>query len=159
MKNRLELDKMLNSSEVVQTTDKIRELRHSSQIRRDVRTISLLEQKYSRLNKDMLLKMAQKQANFLYTHYTLIFNKLVNHELNVNILFNFINVLEQIECGELNQHEGSQQVGQILKELYIDGVINKKEKTKKDLSETNKKKDKSKKPKKISYKQFKLMNS
>ena len=35
----------------------------------------------------------------------------------------FLNILKQIEDGELNQHEGSYLVGQHLKELYVDSAL------------------------------------
>ena len=44
-------------------------------------------------------------------------------DFDIKILIRLINVLEQIEIGLYNQHEGSAIVGQILKEIYIDPVV------------------------------------
>ena len=66
--------------------------------------------------------------NFLFTNYTDIYNRIKNDEINIELLFNFLNVLSDIENGEINQHEGSFIVGKILKEIYIDSALKKAEK-------------------------------
>ena len=48
--------------------------------------------------------------------------------LNLEILFRLINVLKNIEEGDMDQHEGSVVVGKILKEMYIDSALKKAEK-------------------------------
>lgn len=156
---RLKLDDLLRKDDIIQTTDKIREIRHSSQIRLAVDNIVKLKRNHSRLGKEMFRNMAIKQANFLYVNYSVLFNKLVNEELNVKILYEFINILSQIENGQINQHEGSYLVGKKLKELYVDGVINKDKKSREqDAIEDQKRMEKMKKPKKkINYKQFKML--
>ena len=158
MKETLELEKIMNATDVPQTTETIREVRHSSKIRNDVAVICNLHKKYNRVSKDMYINIAKRQADFLYTHYNDLFNKIINDELNLTILYEFLNVLEQIENGELNQHEGSKIVGQKLKELYIDGVINRKKKTQEELNKSNSKKKHLKPKKNLNYKQFKLLN-
>ena len=76
----------------------------------------------------------------------------------LTILAKFISLLERIEDGEIDQHEGSYLVGKLLKELYIDSALKKSE----ALDEKNAKLDKQKeaeiiKPKhKISWKEFKI---
>ena len=156
---RLKLDDLLRKDDVLQTTDKIRELRHSNQIKLAVDNIVKLKKNHSRVSKEMFRNMATAQANFLYVNYGVLFNKLVNEELNIKILYEFIKILSQIENGEINQHEGSYLVGKKLKELYVDGVINKDKKCReKDAVDDQAKLDKMKKPKKkISYKQFKIL--
>jgi hypothetical protein len=37
----------------------------------------------------------------------------------------FLNVLQRIENGDIDQHEGSYFVGQFLKELYVDSALKK----------------------------------
>lgn len=157
MDDKIQLDKLLNSDDIVQTTDKIRQLKHSKGIRNDINTILRLQQKYNRLSNEMFENIARKHVEFLYTNYRMIYNKVLKNELNLNILFEFINVLEKIENGELNQHEGSKVIGQKLKELYIDGLINKDKKKNDDLSKDKKKHIKPKQ--KVNYKEFKLLNT
>ncbi len=70
-----------------------------------------------------------------------------------------LDILKKIEDGELNQHEGSYLVGKYLKEMYIDSALKTKEKL--EAKERNKKTPK--KPfanveKKISYKDYKILN-
>ena len=68
------------------------------------------------------------ECNFLYTYYTDIYNKIRKDEIDLSILNKFLNVLQQIEEGKINQHEGSFLVGSLLKELYIDSALKKSEK-------------------------------
>ena len=83
-------------------------------------------------------------------------NKIKKDEIDTKILYKFIDVLKQIEDGELNQHEGSFLVGTLLKELYIDSALKKSEKLDEQYGTTKEE------PKKatinISWKQFKNMN-
>ena len=100
--------------------------------------------------------MAKKQCSFLYDNYTNIFNRLLKDELNLAILANFLSVLKRIEDGEIDQHEGSYEVGLLLKKLYIDSVLKQKEKG--ERKDRRKKKKKRKKiVKKISWSRFKEM--
>ena len=66
----------------------------------------------------------------------------------------FLEVLKNIEDEKVNQHEGSYQVGKILKELYIDSALKKSEK----LDKKYKSKDSENKGKNISWKEYKEKN-
>ena len=68
-------------------------MKHSLLIKQDVEEIILTKRKYSKLKLETLQQMCMKRANFLYTNYTNIFNKLVKGELNLEILgnLNFFN--------------------------------------------------------------------
>lgn len=150
-RERLNLEKMLNDKDVEQTTEKIRSLRHSKQIKSDVQALLDLKRKYSRVSKETLNSMAVKRCNFLFKHYTNIFNRVFEDQLDLNMLGSFIEVLRRIEDGEIDQHQGSYEVGTLLKRMYIDSAL-RKDKTK------DKKQIAFKKPKnKISWAQFKQM--
>ena len=150
-RERLNLEKMLNDKDVEQTTEKIRSLRHSQQIKNDVQALLDLKRKYSRVSKETLNSMAVKRCNFLFKHYTNIFNRVFEDQLDLNMLGSFIEVLRRIEDGEIDQHQGSYEVGTLLKRMYIDSAL-RKDKTK------DKKQVAFKKPKnKISWAQFKQM--
>jgi hypothetical protein len=41
----------------------------------------------------------------------------------MDIMFNTLDVLKQIENGEIDQNEGSVLVGKLLKELYVDSAL------------------------------------
>lgn len=122
-REKLDLRKMVKKSEVMDTTDKIRKLRHSSMIKENVKTMLLLKKKYTRMSKEMLKNIVIKQCNFLYLNYTNIFNKLFKDLIDVELLFKFIDILRQIEDSEYDQHEASVKVGKILKQIYIDSAL------------------------------------
>lgn len=161
---RLDLSKLLQKFDGEETTDKIRNLKHSNKILADVMEVENLKKKYNRIKTNDFNKfknICQHNANFLYTYYTNIFIRLIKDELDIQILCKFIIILQKIENGELDQHEASVIVGKILKELYIDSSIrqnNKREKKdKKDKKgKKNKKNNKEKNVNKnISWKEYK----
>ena len=59
-----------------------------------------------------------------------IYNKIRKDEIDMTILLKFLDVLKKIEDNELDQHEGSFEVGKLLKELYVDSALRKAEKLK-----------------------------
>ncbi len=122
-KERLNLKKMVKEFKTEETTDKIRQLKHSVKIKQDVETMIMLKRKYPKLKKEMLQTMAQNKCMFLWENYTNIFNKLFGGYIDVEMLYKFINVLAKIEEGEYDQHEASMIVGKILKEIYIDSAL------------------------------------
>ena len=68
-----------------------------------------------------------------------------------------MDVLRQIEDGQLDQHEGSFLVGTLLKELYVDSALKKAEKLNIESDKNNQMEPK-RVENKISWKQFKMMN-
>ena len=85
--------------------------------------------------------MLTSQCNFLFNNYTDIFNKVKKDEINLETLWNLLNILKKIEDGNIDQHTGSFEVGKLLKQIYIDGAImkenNKKKKSKKQSKPVN----------------------
>ena len=151
---RLALSKMLKDNDVEETTQLVRELKHSSLIADDVNKMITLKQKYQRLDTEKLGNICKSQCKFLYQYYTDIYNKLFKNEINLNLLFKFLNVLKDIEDGKMDQHEGSFLVGKILKEIYIDSVLKQEEHDKSKLAKKDRKKGY--KPKKnITWSQWK----
>jgi hypothetical protein len=75
-----------------------------------------------------LTETAIRECYFLYSNYTDIFNKIKKDEIDIDILFQFLNVLEQIENGSVDQHEASFEVGTLLKKIYIDSALRKADK-------------------------------
>ena len=145
------MNKLVSQYDSEDTTDKIRELKHSKRIYEDVCTIQKLKRDYSRLretNKDQFVTMMKNRAPFLYENYSNIFHRLKKDQVNIQILFMFLKTLEAIENGEVDQNEASVQIGQLLKEMYVDKVI--------DTSKEEKKVYK--KPKNdISWQQYRTM--
>lgn len=159
-KQRLDLSKMIKEYQSEETTDKIRELKHSKMIYNDVNTMILVKKQYTRMereNNEQFKNICKKRCEFLYNNYTNIFNKLFKDELDLNILHQFLQVLQRIENGEIDQHEGSYLVGMTLKKLYIDSAL----KHEKKLDAVDKKRGKDTKPshksKNISWNEYKKL--
>ena len=118
---------MINANNTEDYSELIRELKHSEIIRSETKTLLYLKSKYND-DVDKVHLEAVSDCNFIYTYYTDIYNKLLKNELDVNILYKFLNVLQKIENGDINQHEGSFIVGSVLKELYVDSALKKADK-------------------------------
>lgn len=114
---RLQLNEMIRANNSVDNTSLIRELKHSSAIWKDVTTIIRLKEgkEWKEVESECM-----QQADFLYTRYTMIFNRLLRDRLDVSILQTFLEVLKDIEEGKLDQHEAAYQIGMLLKKMYID---------------------------------------
>lgn len=129
--NRLNLQKMINANNVEDMTDKIRETKHSHLIKSDLKTLLFLKKKHSNLqneNPNEFENICIKECQFMFNNYTDIFNKVRKDEINLNMLQQFLDILREIEDGNLDQHTASFKVGTILKEIYIDSALKKSEK-------------------------------
>ena len=121
---------MIKTNDTEDNTVLIRSLQHSKLILADVNNILSLKKKYAALEKsdpDEFSTLCSGHANFIFTTYTDIFNKVIKNEINLDTLLELINVLKSIEEGACDQHEGSFAVGKILKEMYIDSALIKSE--------------------------------
>lgn len=151
-KQRLELQKMINDNDVQDQTELIRNLKHSSILVNEINKMMMLKAQY-RNDPEKIQMECITECNFLYTYYTDIFNKIKKDEIDLKILNKFLNVLQKIEEGELNQHEGSFLVGNLLKELYIDSALRKADKLDKEYGD--KEERPIHEPINVSWKQFK----
>jgi hypothetical protein len=152
--SRLQLQRMVQANNVEDQTDLIRNLKHSIVLKSDINTLLFLKSKYGD-DTDKIHLEAMSECNFLFTYYTDIYNKIRKDEIELKILFQFLDVLKRIEDNELDQHEGSFLVGTLLKELYIDSALKKADKLNKLQGEEEKPKEE---PIKISWKQYKHIN-
>lgn len=154
--DKLNLNKMIDANNVQDCTDDIRTKKHSKLIKDDVTRLVALKQKYSRLaqsNPNQFDTMCVSQCSFLFNHYMDIFNKIKKDELNLQILYQLLEVLKQIEEGKLDQHAGAFEVGKLLKTMYIDSALIKAERIDKKTGE--KKVVAKKKEKKITWAEYK----
>lgn len=154
----LTLQRLIKENDVVDQTDNIRKLKHSEDIKRDIIRINVLHEKEKELkinNKKEFDDLLRRECSFLYNNYTDIFNKLKNEEINVQLLLLFVQKLAAIENGESNQHNASYDIGQILKQIYIDSALKRTEKNEKEVIEKINKEPAIN----ISWKQYKSMNS
>jgi len=132
----LNLNRLISESQEYQdNTEHIRKVKHSIKIRDDVQLIEDLKRTHYKKDADgnvvipdNFLELCQNSAQFLFFHYTDIFNKVVKDELNLEILYKFLLILKMIEDGRVNQEEGSVAVGKLLKEMYVDSALKRSEK-------------------------------
>lgn len=154
-KQRLHLQKMIAANNVEDQTESIRRLKHSNILKNDLNNMVLIKAKY-RDDPEKIHLESMNECNFLFTYYTDIYNKVRKDEIDISILYTFLDVLKKIEDGELDQHEGSFQVGTILKKMYVDSALKKAEKLDEENQST---KEECIKPSvHISWKQFKKIN-
>jgi hypothetical protein len=102
--------------------------------------------------------MCVNRCGFLFNTYTDIFNKVKKNEIDLTILGQLLGVLKMIEDGKVGQHEASVEVGQLLKQIYIDSALKKSEKLDKLHSGSSSSSSSSSDlppAKKISWKQYK----
>ena len=121
---RLQLQNMIQANNVEDQTSLIRNLKHSMILRTQVTQLVLLKSNYGDDAEKINIE-GMRECNFLFTYYTDIYNKVRKGELDLQMLTKFLDVLKDIEDGVLNQHEGSFQVGSILKEMYVDSALKK----------------------------------
>ena len=151
---RLQLQNMIKANNVEDQTNLIRTLKHSDLLKSDINSLILLKAKY-RGEPEKINEVALIECNFLFTYYTEIYNKVKKDEIDLNILFKFIEVLKNIEDGKIDQHEGAFTVGTLLKNIYIDSALKKADKLNEEYEKKNPKVP-FKEPNQINWKQFKL---
>lgn len=148
--DRIQLENMLRENQVEDTTRKIRTLKHSSKLLASVKLIERMKKQYPRMlktNYEQFESMVRtRDEQWMWTHYTNIYHKLMKNQLNPSILYSMVTVLQKIENDELTQHEASIAVGRMLKQIYIDGVIH-------DTPDTQRKQQR--KMKRIDWREYK----
>ena len=154
-KQRLQLQNMIKTNNVEDQTDLIRNLKHSQVLRNEINNMIMIKAKY-RGDNEKIAEECMNESNFLFTYYTDIFNKVKKDEIDINLLYQFLDILKKIEDGELDQHEGSFHVGSILKAIYVDSALKKADKL--DAENEKEKVEHKKANMNISWKQFKKMN-
>jgi len=117
------LNRLIKENDVQDNTEKIKSLKHSSQIRNDIAVI----QNIKRQNKSKDFKTLDEEAihkcSFLYKNYPNIYNKMLKDEIDIKVMYTFLDELSKIENGTQNQHEASYNIGMLLKSLYVDKKI------------------------------------
>lgn len=140
--DRFQLKKMVEAHSVEDNTSKLREMQHSGEIRRCVNYI--VEKKKVFKTKAELEAAIAGECGFLLFHYFDIYNLMLK-DGDVGLLNKFLDVLQAIEEGRCDQHEGSFLVGKILKEMYIDTVVK---------ETATEEREKPKEPKSITWAQY-----
>jgi hypothetical protein len=120
---RLELQKMCRENSVSDQTELMRQLKHSSIIRSEIDTIIKRRNEFQGDDIKVLKFELMSECEFLFTYYTDIFNRVVKDEVDIQMLYQFLDMLKQIEDGNTDQHEASYKIGSLLKEMYIDSAL------------------------------------
>ena len=116
---RIKLDELMRTNNTIDNTEKIRTLKHSAFILKDV--LRMVRLKKSNI-KDR--SVFEKECYFLFINYTHIFNRILTDGIDLPVFIHFLNELKEIEQGKKSQQEASYTIGTLLKKMYIDPVIN-----------------------------------
>lgn len=145
------LNRLIKENDVQDNTDKIKSLRHSPKIRNDVAVIQNIKRQLKTKDFAKLDKEAIHKCSFLYANYPNIYNKLLKDEIDIKVLYTFLDELAKIENGDQDQHEASYNIGMLLKSMYVDKKIGLDSKDKSNDSS----KKKRKKTSNLSYAEYK----
>jgi hypothetical protein len=124
--DRLNLKKMMSEMDYVDNTDTIRRLKHSVQIRDNIRKLEDLKREHADMrirSPEQFFNIAYTECDFLYNNYSDIFRRLMNDAIDINIMSKLLIVLKLIEEGHIDQEDGAIRVGKLLKELYLDSAV------------------------------------
>jgi len=159
--DKLDLKKLIADSDYQDNTDNIRKLKHSVLMRNDIEKILKLKSKHVRLIRndfDGFTKLCISQCNFLFSHYTDIFNRVLKDELDLSILGSVMDILGKIEEGKVDQMKGSIEVGELLKKMYIDSALKTGDRINNKNDAGNDKEHVFAESKTLSWKEFKILN-
>lgn len=157
--DKLKLQSLISANNVENQTPLIRQVKHSEFIKKDVeKLIKLLKIKKSFKSVKEFESKCIKECEFIFSNYTDIYNKVFKNEIDLNILYNFLDALKDIEDGKLDQHEASIKVGMYLKDLYIDSALKKTNNNDKK-NQDNKLRSENNKNLNISWKEFKNLQN
>jgi|UniRef100_A0A6C0JCX2 hypothetical protein len=154
-----QLEKLIGENDVVDNTALIREVKHSDLIKKDIIKMNILHETCGDLRERNIVAFHEKtreECSFIFTHYTEIYHKLKNREIDHSLLMRFVGILKQIEDGNLDQHEASYSVGTVLKEIYIDSALKDAERL--DSQTDNQTTKQTEPAKSISWKEYRRKN-
>jgi hypothetical protein len=121
-----QLKKMSESAKFEDMTERIRDVKHSQQLKKSIHHLMEYKKKHSDLlstNRPLFEENLMKEDNFLFLNYMELYTTLLKMDVDSMILNAVLTCLEQIETGECDQHEASVRVGTLLKSVYIDKVV------------------------------------
>ena len=159
--DRIDLKRLLSTSDCENNTEHIRTMKHSTKIQNDIMKLVQFkdaQQTMAESYPDKFVEEAKILVPFLAKGYTDIFNKVIRNEINFEILGKLLHVLKAIEDEKVDQHEGSVLVGKILKELYLDSAVRHGENLDKKHAAEEPPKPKLVEGKSISWKEYKNTN-
>jgi hypothetical protein len=132
----LKLNDMVKEGDCLDNTDVIRRLKHSTMITKNLNTILHIKKKdkstdsYGNSLSDNIKLIDEeclKECRFLFDNYTSIYNKLLRDQIDLPVFYKFLYYLKKIEDGELTFYQASYEIGTLLKNIYVDPIIDEKE--------------------------------
>ncbi len=117
------LNKYIRENNIEDTTEKIRKEKQSNQLKIDIKKIVELRGLYK--SDRLFLSECEKKCSFLKSKQPKLYEKLTKNitKRTLQITNDMINLLTQIEKGNIDQNDASYKFGMLCKELYIDPVI------------------------------------
>jgi hypothetical protein len=104
-------------------TDYLRQERRSIILRNEVLHMERLKRNYSgNRYGDEFAELCKRECNYLFTHYSIVFNKMLKDVLDLTLFFRVLDTLRKIEDGEINQEEGSVLIGKLFADIYLDSA-------------------------------------
>ena len=156
--NQQQLQKLLDNVQAVDNSEELQNKKHSRLIRENIQKIIKIKNENPNITLQELDAKCNAECFFLFKNYTQIYNLFLKKNLKVEIFNKLLDNLENIENGEISQHDASIKVGQLLKSVYIDNVIEEKNEYEIKQEEIIKQQkiEQTKKIKDICWKEYKL---
>ena len=132
----LKLNDMIKEGDCVDNTDTIRQLKHSSLITQNLNALLRIKKIYKDQHRVDIVDLKEldeeclKECRFLFDNYTSIYNKLLRDQIDLKVFYKFLYYLKKIEDGELTFYQASYEIGTLLKSMYVDPIVEEKEKEK-----------------------------
>ena len=123
---KLQLHELMKQNNTVDNTQLIRQLKHSSVLRENIERMMTLKKT---VQEPDLGRQCEKECYFLYEKYTALYHRLYKNRVDLSVLNTFLHVLSKIEEGVCTQQEASFEIGTLLKHMYVDPELEKKEPT------------------------------
>ena len=121
-----QLEKIVRDNDYQNNTSKLRQLKHSKHIKDEInimQNLKITHAKMREIEPDKFYQLCSSKCYYLFTVYNFLFKKLYEDQLSIHIMNQLLETLDKVENGSLDQHEGSVEVGKILKTIYIDTKI------------------------------------
>jgi len=118
------LERYMKENNVEDTTNKIRDVKQSIELRENMKQMCILRMKHKK-DKDFM-KACDKECIYMKTYQDKLYTKLLNNPSveTMDIANKMLILLEQIEMGTIDQNEGSFEFGKLCKKIYVDPTIN-----------------------------------
>lgn len=123
---KLQLHELMKQNNTVDNTKLIRDLKHSALLRTNIERMMELKRTLAEPDRS---RQCEQECYFLYEKYTALYHRLYKNRVDLGVLSTFLDVLSKIEEGECTQQEASFEIGTLLKQMYVDPELQKKEHT------------------------------